>query len=138
MKRLQSLGKKVLATLILMCLVSLGMPQLASPVLAGGVVGPCVAPVSNHFIVTITNISDESDTPTPFAPGISVLHEQPGPLFTSGQPAGDYGLEVLAEDGNPGELAESIRSMGSHPGVFSVPDGADGPGPLLPGHSYSF
>ena len=138
MKRLPSLIRKILATLIFSCLVSLGLAQLASPVLAADMNSPCTDPISSQFTVTITNVSNESDAPTPFAPGLWVLHDQAGPLYTSGQAAGADGLEDLAEDGSPVALAESLFAMGSQQGVFTVPEGAYSPGPLLPGHSYSF
>lgn len=98
---------------------------------------PCIDPVSSQFTVTIANGSNESDTPTPFAPGIWVLQDQAGPLYTSGQAAGADGLENLAEDGSPVALAESLFARGIQQGVFTVPEGADSPGALLPG-SYSF
>ena len=63
------------------------------------------------------------------------------PLFTVGAPASDNaGLEALAEDGEAAALGETAAAddVVSESGVFSVPVGAEGPGPLLPGSSYSF
>jgi len=85
------------------------------------------------FLVRIENISGDSDLPTPFAPGVWVLHSEPGPLFIEGEADKGYGLEALAEDGDPSALAEALNGMGLHAGVFNTPDGADGPGVALPG-----
>ena len=90
------------------------------------------------FLVRIENISGDSDLPTPFAPGVWVLHSEAGPLFTEGEADKGYGLEALAEDGNPAGLAEALNGMDLHAGAFNTPAGAEGPGPLLPGGAYEF
>jgi nucleoid-associated protein YgaU len=90
------------------------------------------------FLVRIENISADSDLPTPFAPGVWVLHSEPGPLFIEGEADKGYGLEALAEDGDPSALAEALNGMGLRAGVFNTPAGADGPGVALPGGAYEF
>ena len=90
------------------------------------------------FLVRIENISGDSDLPTPFAPGVWVLHSEAGPLFIEGEADKGYGLEAFAEDGDPSGLAEALNGMDLHAGVFNTPAGADGPGPLLPGEAYEF
>ena len=90
------------------------------------------------FLVRIENISGDSDLATPFAPGVWVLHSEAGPLFTEGEADKGYGLEALAEDGNPAGLAEALNGMDLHAGAFNTPAGAEGPGPLLPGGAYEF
>ena len=90
------------------------------------------------FLVRIENVSGDSDLPTPFAPGVWVLHSEAGPLFTTGEADQGYGLEALAEDGNPAILVDALNGMDLHAGVFNTPAGADGPGPLLPGGAYEF
>ncbi len=90
------------------------------------------------FLVRIENVSGDSDLPTPFAPGVWVLHSEAGPLFTTGEADRGYGLEALAEDGNPANLLDALSGMDLHAGVFNTPTGADGPGPLLPGGAYEF
>ena len=52
--------------------------------------------------------------------------------------ANNRGLEHLAEDGDPGPLAQSMEALGLTHGVFHTPVGSEGPGPLLPGQSYTF
>jgi hypothetical protein len=74
------------------------------------------------------------------APGVWAVHNAADPLFTANQPDRGEGLEALAEDGDPGMLSGNVASGAgvlSH-GVFNTPDGSSQPGPLLPGHAYSF
>jgi len=59
-------------------------------------------------------------------------------LFDEGKADHGDGLEALAEDGDPSGLAGWLAAEGFQSGVFNTPDGAAGPGPLLPGQSYSF
>lgn len=74
------------------------------------------------------------------APGVCALHRESGVLFTSGLPDRGEGLEALAEDGNPGGLAEALarNDRVSTSEAFAVPEGADGPGPVPPGGAYVF
>jgi len=59
---------------------------------------PDVAPSSqNGFVAT---------------PGIVVLHTQPEPLFTLGEEDRGFGLEAIAEDGNPDELEAWFNETG--------------------------
>ena len=74
------------------------------------------------------------------APGVFAVHREAGVLFTSGSPDRGEGLEALAEDGNPGGLAEALarNDRVSTNEAFAVPEGADGPGPLPPNGAYVF
>ncbi|MDE0072170.1 MAG: spondin domain-containing protein [Caldilineaceae bacterium] len=90
------------------------------------------------FLVRIENISGDSALATPFAPGVWVLHSDAGPLFTTGEADRGYGLEALAEDGDPSQLAAALSDMELHAGVFNTPAGSDAPGVLLPGGAYEF
>ena len=90
------------------------------------------------FLVRIENISGDSDLATPFAPGVWVLHSDAGPLFTTGEADRGYGLEALAEDGDPSQLAAALSDMELHAGVFNTPSGSDAPGVLPPGGAYEF
>ena len=74
------------------------------------------------------------------APGVCAVHREAGVLFTSGSPDRGEGLEALAEDGNPGSLAEALarNDRVSTSEAFAVPEGADGPGPVPPGGAYVF
>ncbi|MFT5315539.1 MAG: hypothetical protein ACI9UK_001371 [Candidatus Krumholzibacteriia bacterium] len=77
---------------------------------------------------------------SPLAPGAYAVHSNGMPIFTSGMADGGYGLEGLAEDGSAGPLSTWLETATgvSGSGVFSTPVGSGGPGPLLPGNSYSF
>ncbi len=88
---------------------------------------------ANNFVLRIENItagpflttSDGNTVPTPFAPGVWVVHVQENPLFTEGTTDIGLGLEALAEDGNPALLAEALTSESGlntpfAPGVWVV------------------
>jgi len=74
------------------------------------------------------------------SPGVWAVTQTANVLFVPGQADLGAGLEAIAEDGSPGELATSLEGNAdvSASGVFNTPVGADGPGPLPPGMSYSF
>jgi hypothetical protein len=101
------------------------------------------------FTIRVENISSpEGMTASngqkfPFAlsPGMFVLSEKSGALFTEGKPARQNGLEMQAEDGDPSGLVASLVAM--HHGsnlhsVFNTPIGAMAAGPIRPGDSYEF
>ena len=92
--------------------------------------------------VTIENVSGDGSMATPLAPGVwaVVATGAANPLFTDGAADAGLGLEALAEDGTPGALAAALAEMDGvmASGVFDTPDGADGPGVIVPGASYSF
>lgn len=100
------------------------------------------------FHVRIENVSqagtlmpsDGSDLAVPLSPGVWVVHTSDDPLFTANTPDRGEGLEGIAEDGDPGTLAPNLSGDASveASGVFNTPDGSAGPGPLMPGHAYSF
>ncbi|MEM7348735.1 MAG: spondin domain-containing protein, partial [Chloroflexota bacterium] len=85
-------------------------------------------------------LSAISGRATPFAPIAWAVHTGTDPIFTAGEADRGAGLEGLAEDGGPATLAESLAATDSvvTSGAAAVPNGADGPGPLLPGNSYEF
>ncbi len=128
---------KILSVFLVTILMTIGLPP-RTQVSAGGYLTPCTDSSGLRYIITVTNVSNTSDTPTHFAPGIWALHSQPGPLFHADLAAGNLGLENLAEDGDPGPLAQSMEALGLTHGVFHTPVGSDGPGPLLPGENYTF
>ena len=85
-----------------------------------------------RFTVRIENLG------TLLAPGAWVAQRGGTPFFTDGQPDRGKGLEALAEDGNPAELAANLPR---NSGVFNTPVGADSPGPLAfmeMGNAYEF
>lgn len=100
------------------------------------------------FTVRVENISvadgqmAKNGTKWSFAlsPGLWVLDQKKFTLFADGKPA-SKGLEMQAEDGMPGvlaqELAETSHAAFLH-GVFSTPKMAMAPGPIRPGETYEF
>ena len=87
---------------------------------ASDVVKVTVTPTSaTGFTVRIENVSDAATLTTaggdalavPLAPGVFVVHTDPGPLFTDGEADPGDGLEALAEDGNPVGLADALAEM---------------------------
>jgi hypothetical protein len=100
------------------------------------------------FTVRIENISSadgqtaSNGTRWPFAlsPGLWVTHEREVRLFREGAEAVN-GLEAQAEHGDPSELVKVLESRGHEGmrhGVFNIPVGASGRGPIGPGGAYEF
>lgn len=96
------------------------------------------------FRVLVENLSDENSVPgvaaVPLAPGVWAVHNAGDPLFTVDQPDRGEGLEALAEDGSPGELATSLSTLSGvvSSDYFNTPIGADAPAPIFPGEGYEF
>ncbi|HEU4506626.1 MAG TPA: spondin domain-containing protein [Pyrinomonadaceae bacterium] len=101
------------------------------------------------FTIRVENISNpEGMTASngekfPFAlsPGMFVLNEKKAQFFTEGKSARQNGLEMLAEDGDPSGLVNSLVTMhhsSNLHGVFNTPLGAMATGPIGPGNSYEF
>ena len=87
------------------------------------------------------SLAADSGTITILAPGVWAVHTtRANPIFTRGAVDAGEGLEALSEDGGPGDLAAAVAGKDGivASGVFNTPDGADGPGALTPGGSYSF
>ena len=103
------------------------------------------------FTVRVENVStpttletsasgDAKKQPVPLSPGAYAVHSEPGPFFTAGESVRGNGLEALAEDGMPTELAASLdERMGvSDGGAFAAPVGSDEPAPIGPRGAYEF
>jgi hypothetical protein len=101
------------------------------------------------FTVRIENVStpqtlklsNGTTAPAPTAPLLWTLTDEGNPIFTPGRFDAGHGLERLAEDGNPGVLADYIvANMKSvlRSGIVTVPVGEKDAGPILPGKSYEF
>ncbi|HEX9745815.1 MAG TPA: spondin domain-containing protein, partial [bacterium] len=72
-------------------------------------VDPLVVPT--EFMVEINNVSvagqlstSMGDVDIPISPGVWVVHSSPAPLFDDGVADYGYGLEAIAEDGDPSGL----------------------------------
>jgi hypothetical protein len=93
-----------------------------------------------RFTVRIENVGTESSLLTPISPGVWVLSNGDEPLFTPGKADRGEGLEAIAEDGNPAELAASIANGPeiSRSGVFDTPVDSSKAGPAVPGKAFEF
>jgi len=87
-----------------------------------------------------SNLADKSGLTVPLSPGAFAIYKGPNPIFMSGKPAPDNGIENIAEDGNPAMLGTALQSKQtvSESGVFSMPDGSSEAMPALPGHKFTF
>lgn len=87
----------------------------------------------------VANVTMRTGLTNLLAPGVYASHTGSGVMFTAGM-AASAGLEAMAEDGNPMDLAaEVMGAEGVHAsGYFAVPMGGDGPAPLHPGQAYEF
>ncbi|MBR9778096.1 MAG: hypothetical protein GYB55_24935 [Cytophagales bacterium] len=77
------------------------------------------------FTISITNTSENTELPSPFAPGVWVIHNlDQMPIFSINEIAG-IGLEPLAEDGDNSILNTEVMSNTGFfsplaPGAFSI------------------
>ena len=96
------------------------------------------------FRVLVENVSDENTITgvgaVPLSPGAWAVHTMNDPLFTVGQNDRGDGLEAIAEDGSPGQLAGELATVSDviFSDYFNTPIGADEPGPIFPGGGYEF
>lgn len=93
------------------------------------------------FTVRIQNISEESNIPTSFSPGVFAVHDQSFQLFFADEGDMGYGLEALAEDGDPDQLESYVRTAAGvfESGLFLSPFRDGNAGPLFPGEgAYEF
>lgn len=104
--------------------------------------------ITTTFMVRIENVSqtsilmpsDGSKQAVPLSPGVWAVHNPDWSLFTVGQPDRGQGLEAIAEDGNPAQLATALTSQSgvNSSGIFNTPVGASAPAPIGPGQEYEF
>ena len=91
--------------------------------------------------VETATVMDNTGLIIPMSPGVWAVHDNGvNPLFTDGQADLGEGLEGIAEDGTPGDLAAALSTKAgvSSSALFNTPVGASAPGPITPGSSYSF
>lgn len=104
---------------------------------AGGFVDISVSSLKGGELrIRIQNTSDAIPYTGIITPVAWAIHNSNVELFTPGT-AASVGLERLAEDGNPGELAAELvaETNVANSGVVDTRQGV-GSGPLLPGQSY--
>jgi len=91
--------------------------------------------------VGVALVADNTGLIVPMSPGVWAVHDDDDePLFETGEADRGDGLEGIAEDGTPGDLAAVLASDDdvSVSGIFNTPVGAAAPGPIGPGGSYTF
>lgn len=97
--------------------------------------------VENVSTPKTLKLSNGTTAPAPTAPILWTITDAGNPLFTAGKKDRGQGLEQLAEDGNPGVLADYIKAnlkSVAYSGVVTMPVGESKPGPILPGKAYEF
>lgn len=86
------------------------------------------------------SLEPETGITVPLSPGAYAVYSGDNPLFSANESFPNNGIEAVAEDGAPAELATALSANAnvSASAAFTQPDGATSNGPLLPGDSYSF
>ena len=97
--------------------------------------------VENVSTPQTLKLSNGMTAPAPTAPVLWTITDDGNPLFTPGRFDRGQGLERLAEEGNPGVLAdylrERVKAIASS-GVVTMPVGDAAAGPITPGKAYEF
>ena len=117
---------------------AMGDDAMAEGEQEGEMMGETMMGEDTTFHVRIENISGNSMLATPFSPGVWVLHSEPGPIFTPGEPNRGEGLEAQSEDGNPMALEASLEATHFPHGIFNMPAGTDMRGAAVPGVAFEF
>jgi hypothetical protein len=97
--------------------------------------------VENVSTAQTLKLSNGMTAPAPTAPILWTITDGGNPLFTPGRVDRGQGLERLAEEGNPGVLADYIRDQMkavAASGVVTIPVGDAAAGPITPGKAYKF
>lgn len=97
--------------------------------------------VENVSTPQTLRLSNGMTAPAPTAPILWTITDAGNPLFTAGKADKGFGLEQLAEDGNPGVFADyitqNLKSI-ARVGVVTMPVGDKAAGPITPGKAYEF
>jgi hypothetical protein len=97
--------------------------------------------VENVSTPQTLKLSNGTTAAAPTAPILWTITDEGNPLFTTGKKDRGFGLERLAEEGNPGVLADyistNVKSVLTS-GVITMPVGDKGAGPITPGKAYEF
>ena len=96
------------------------------------------------FRVLVENLSDENTIAgvggVPLSPGVWAVHNAGDPFFTEGEVDRGEGLEGIAEDGSPVDLAGSLSTLSGviYSDYFNTPINGAEPAPAFPGEAYEF
>src|SRR5829696_4676554 len=119
----------------------LAVPATAFAQYAAGRAVEFTVRVENVSTPQTLKLSNGKTAPAPTAPLLWAITDEGNPLFTAGKADRGQGLERLAEDGNPGVLADyistNVKSILTS-GVVTSPKGEQAAGPILPGKAYEF
>lgn len=125
----------------LLVAAALVAPATASAQYAAGRNVDFTIRVENVSTPKTLKLSNGQTAPAPTAPLLWTITDEGNPLFTAGKADRKQGLEQLAEDGNPGVLADyislNVKSIVTS-GVVTMPKGENAAGPILPGKAYEF
>lgn len=77
------------------------------------------ARIENVGTAETLTTSDGAMHPVPLSPGVFVVHSGADPIFTAGEPDRGQGLEGIAEDGTPGDLASELGGRTGVTGILS-------------------
>jgi hypothetical protein len=128
----------------------MSLARTAALAVAGlALAGAASAQDAATFTVRVQNVSKgealalSNGKTAPFvsAPVLWAIHSgATNPIFTGGKPDAGFGLEQLAETGNPSRLAKALASQAGvvKAGADASPLGASADGPLTPGQAYEF
>ena len=97
--------------------------------------------VENVSTPQTLKLSNGTTAPAPTAPILWTITDDGNPLFTPERVDRGLGLERLAEEGNPGVLADYIRDhmkAVAASGAVTTPVGDAAAGPITPGKAYEF
>jgi hypothetical protein len=125
----------------LLVAAALVAPATASAQYAAGRNVDFTVRIENVSTPKTLKLSNGQTAPAPTAPVLWTITDEGNPLFTAGKADRKQGLEQLAEDGNPGVLADyislNVKSIVTS-GVATMPAGEKAAGPILPGKAYEF
>jgi len=88
-----------------------------------------------------TDTDDATGLIVPLSPGAYAVHDNgTQPIYQNGSPDFGEGLEGIAEDGAPTDLAASLNGKAgvNASGAFNTAVGGSGPGAIGPGQSFQF
>ena len=130
-------------------MITLRLAALAAALLPASLLAQYGAGRAVEFTVRVENVSTGKSlklsngmtAPAPTAPVLWTITDAGNPLFVTGKKDRGHGLEQLAEDGNPGVLADYISTnvkAVETSGVVTIPVGDKSAGPITPGKAYEF
>ena len=87
----------------------------------------------------VSALADLTGVTVPLSPGAVAVHSDQVTFYETGA-AASTGIERIAEDGRPDAIVSMLSGADGVKSImpFNTPEGADGPGPLTPGNSYTF